>query len=104
MKSLNVKQISLMCAAALLAVILPVLPQTGSRTYLTAEAQTRRRIARPIYTDTKVIAVGTNLKVRINRALSSKDARAGDRFTADVLSPSRFEGSVVAGHVSSIRK
>ena len=98
MKLPGAKTISLMCSALLCALILPVLPQT-------ADAQTRRRtVARPTYTDTKVIPVGTNLKMRINRELSSKDARAGDRFTADVLSPSRYEGAVVAGHVSSIRK
>jgi len=98
MKLPGAKTISLMCAALLCALILPVLPQT-------ADAQTRRRtVARPTYTDTKVIPVGTNLKMRINRELSSKDARAGDRFTADVLSPSRYEGAVVTGHVSSIKK
>ena len=68
MKLPGAKTISLMCSALLCALILPVLPQT-------ADAQTRRRtVARPTYTDTKVIPVGTNLKMRINRELSSKGA------------------------------
>jgi len=105
MKPLMMKPISLMCAGVLLAVILPLLPQPGSQMCLTAEAQTRRRtLARPTYTDARVIPVGTNLRVRLNRGLSSKEARAGDRFTADVVTPSRYEGAAVAGHVSSIRK
>jgi hypothetical protein len=105
MKPLMMKPISLICAALLLAVILPVLPQQVSKTCLTAEAQTRRRRpARPTYTDTRVIPLGTNLRLRLNRGLSSKDSRVGDRFAADVVGSSRYEGAVVAGHVSSIRK
>ena len=104
MKRFVTKPISLMCAAVLGAVILPVLPQQASKSCLTVEAQTRRRPARPTYTDTKVIPLGTNLRLRLNRGLSSKDARVGDRFTADVVNPNRYEGAVVAGHVSSIRK
>jgi hypothetical protein len=101
MKTLIVKPISLICALLLL-VILPALPD-ASKTYLAADAQTRRRVARPTYTDTKVVPMGTNLRLRLNSGLSSKTARVGDRFTADVVSPSRYEG-VVSGHVSSVRK
>ena len=102
MKPLIVKRISLFSAAMLLAVILPVLPE-ASKTHFSAEAQTRRKIARPTYTDTKVIPLGTNLRLLLNRGISSKTARVGDRFTADVVNPSRYEG-VVSGHVSSIKK
>jgi len=104
MKPLIMKPISLACAALLVSVILPVLPQQLSKTFLTVDAQTRRRPTRPTYTDTRVIPVGTNLRVRLNTGLSSKEARSGDRFTADVVTPSRYDGAVVSGHVSSIRK
>ena len=104
MKSLIMKPVSIACTALLLIVVLPVLPQQVSSTFVTAEAQTRRRIQRPSYTDSKVIAVGTNLRLRLNTGLSSKEARSGDRFTAEVVTPSRYEGASVAGHVSSIRK
>jgi hypothetical protein len=50
------------------------------------------------------VPVGTDLKVRLNDTLSSKESRAGDRFTATVLSPSRFEEGTLYGHVSSIKK
>jgi hypothetical protein len=99
---LIVKPISLICAVLLLAVILPVLAET-SNSYLTADAQTKRRVTRPTYTDTKVVPLGTNLRLRLNSGLSSKTARVGDRFTADVVSPGRYDG-VVSGHVSSVRK
>jgi len=104
MKSLIMKPVSIACAALLLVVVLPVLPQQVSKTFVTAEAQTRRRIQRPSYTDSKVIAVGTNLRLRLNTGLSSKEARLGDTFTATVLSPSRFEEATLHGHISSIQK
>ena len=65
-------------------------------------AQTKKR------TTTKrvvpLVAVGTDLKVRINDTLSSKESRVGDRFTATVIDPSRYDEARLYGHVSSIQK
>jgi hypothetical protein len=65
-------------------------------------AQTKKR------TTTKrvvpLVPVGTDLKVRINETLSSKESRVGDRFTATVIDPSRFDEARVNGHISSIQK
>jgi len=55
-------------------------------------------VARPL------VPAGTQLRIRINDTLSSKEARAGDRFTATVVNPSRYEEAKVTGHVRSIRK
>jgi hypothetical protein len=51
-----------------------------------------------------LVPVGTDLKVRINDTLSSKDSRIGDRFTATVIDPSRFDEARLTGHISSIQK
>ena len=51
-----------------------------------------------------LVPVGTDLKVRINDTLSSKDSRVGDRFTATVIDPSRFDEARINGHISSIDK
>jgi hypothetical protein len=51
-----------------------------------------------------LVPVGTDLKVRINDTLSSKESRIGDRFTATVIDPSRFDEARVNGHISSIQK
>ena len=51
-----------------------------------------------------LVPVGTDLKVRINDTLSSKDSRIGDRFTATVIDPSRFDEARINGHISSIQK
>jgi len=51
-----------------------------------------------------LVPVGTDLKIRINDSLSSKESRVGDRFTATVVDPSRFDEARLTGHVSSIQK
>ena len=51
-----------------------------------------------------LVPVGTDLKIRINDSLSSKESRVGDRFTATVIDPSRFDEARLSGHVSSIQK
>jgi hypothetical protein len=58
----------------------------------------RRAVAPPL------VPAGTDLKVRINDTLSSKDSRIGDRFTATVIDPSRFDEARLNGHISSIQK
>jgi hypothetical protein len=72
-----------------------------------AMAQTKSPTLRKKTTTKKVVPlvpVGTNLKIRIEDTLSSKDSRVGDRFTATVLDPVRFNEARVSGHVSSIQK
>jgi hypothetical protein len=68
-----------------------------------ASAQTKKRT-----TTTKrvvpLVPVGTDLKIRINDTLSSKNSRVGDRFTATVIDPSRFDEARLYGHISSIQK
>jgi hypothetical protein len=74
---------------------------------LIVQAQTKPRLKRGVRR-TKVVKplvpVGTNLKVRLEDTLSSKDSRVGDRFTATVLDPVRFNEATVTGHISSIQK
>ena len=77
---------------------------------LTIDAQTRRRPRLRRHTRRAVVVVpagvpvGTNLKVRLEDTLSSKDSSVGDRFTATVLDPVRFNEATVTGHVASIQK
>jgi hypothetical protein len=70
-------------------------------------AQTRKpRLRRPAprVVAPVLVAVGTNLKVRLNDTLSSKESRAGDKFTAAVLDPVRFNEATAHGHIRSIVK
>lgn len=70
----------------------------GAQTKPTAKKRTTTRRVAPL------VPVGTDLKVRINDTLSSKESRVGDRFTATVIDPSRFDEARVTGHISSINK
>src|SRR6266446_7548520 len=51
-----------------------------------------------------LVPVGANLKIRLNDALSSKESRAGDKFTATAVDPVRFNEATVHGHIRSIVK
>ena len=72
-----------------------------------ASAQrTKPRLRRPAprATTPVLVPVGTNLKVRLNDTLSSKESRAGDKFTATAIDPVRFNEATVRGHIRSIVK
>src|SRR6266436_3936116 len=73
-----------------------------------ANAQTTKpRLRRPPPRTTftpPIVPVGTNLKIRLNDTLSSKESRAGDRFTATAIDPVRFNEATVHGHIRSIVK
>src|SRR5438477_249968 len=73
-----------------------------------ANAQTTKpRLRRPPPRTTvvpPVVPVGTNLKVRLNDTLSTKQSRVGDKFTAIAIDPVRFNEATVHGHIRSIVK
>src|SRR5918994_2086229 len=81
-----------------LTVILGLTSISIAQTRPTVKRRTTTRRAVPL------VPVGTDLKVRINDTLSSKDSRIGDRFTATVIDPSRFDEARLNGHISSIQK
>ena len=90
-KFINATMLTL--AAALVLSALPTLSADAQT------KQTRRPATKPL-----LVPSGTQLRVRLNDTLSSKESRAGDRFTATVVNPSRYEEGKVTGHIRSIRK
>jgi len=75
--------------------------------FVSASGQTTKpglKKAAPRRTAPRLVPVATNLKVRLNDTLSSKDSRAGDRFTATVMDPARFNEATLRGHIRSIQK
>src|SRR5262245_14665652 len=73
---------------------------------ITGNAQTKPRLKKPAPKPATpaIVPTGTNLKVRLNDTLSSKESRAGDRFTATAIDPVRFNEGTVHGHIRSIVK
>lgn len=92
------RRLMLVALALLLAIPSIGLSQTRRRPRL------RRAAPRPVARALMVVPVGTNLKVRLNETLSSKESRVGDTFTTTVIDPARFNEATARGHVSSIRK
>jgi hypothetical protein len=114
MRSYLPRKPGLLVAAMLLALPFVVHGQTApgspqlktTPTTTKKKTTTRKKTVKKKTTTTTVVKVpvGTDLKVRLNDTLSSKDSRAGDEFTATVISPSRYEEARLYGHVSSIQK
>ena len=104
MKSVNSKRlISLLTLLVMLSLPMLVDAQRRTRPRLRRAARrtTTRTTTAPIG---PIVPVGTNLKIRIEDSLSSKDSRVGDRFTATALDPVRFNEGRITGHISSIQK
>ena len=110
MKSDVTRRLSFLALAMFLVLPMVIQGQTSSGTPVlksqsTTTTKKRTTRKRPVRRATVVsIPVGTDLKIRLNDTLSSKDSRAGDRFTATVLSPTRYEEARLNGHISSIQK
>jgi hypothetical protein len=71
--------------------------QTKSKPGMKRRTPARKAVA-------PLVPAGTDLKIRINETLSSKESRVRDRFTATVVEPNRFDEARVHGHISSINK
>lgn len=104
MKSVNSRRlISLLTLLVMLS--LPMLVDAQRRTRPRLRRAARRTTTRTTTTPIgPIVPVGTNLKIRIEDSLSSKDSRVGDRFTATALDPVRFNEGRITGHISSIQK
>jgi hypothetical protein len=88
----------LISLAAIMAMFtLPLMVQAQTNPSLKHSTR-KTKVVKPL------VPVGTNLKVRLEDKLSSKDSRVGDRFTATALDPVRFNEATVTGHISSIKK
>jgi hypothetical protein len=84
---------------------LAVLPGNHTSSALVASAQTKKTTKRKTKPSNVInVPAGTDLKIRLNDALSSKENRVGDTFTATVISPSRYEEGTLRGHISAIDK
>lgn len=99
----NITKTTLLALVA--TIFASALPLLASNDSMSAEAQRRPTVRRRTpATSTVLVPSGTNLRVRLNNNLSSKDSRVGDRFTTTVVNPSRYENATLSGHISSLKK
>jgi len=74
-----------------------------------SSAQTKKKARTPIKAapaKRKIISIptGTELKLRLESTIDTKEAKDGDTFTAVVLTPSAYADGTVEGHVAKIDK
>src|SRR5262245_53439589 len=71
-----------------------------------AQSQTKRRstIKKAPARTVLHIPQGTEMKIRLQKEINTQESRDGDRFTAVVLTPSRYADATVEGHVAKINK
>jgi len=101
---LSVSKRFISIAVVLTMLVLPLLAEAQTRRKPRLRRAPVRRTTTPPVPAGPLVPIGTNLKIRIEDTLSSKDSRVGDRFNATVLDPVRYNESRVTGHISSIQK
>jgi hypothetical protein len=71
-----------------------------------AQAQTKKRPAtrKPAASKFVRIPAGTEMKIRLENEIDTKESRDGDRFTATALSPNRYADATIEGHIARINK
>jgi hypothetical protein len=94
---MKLNQSKLLLIGLLLLLATPAIA-LGQRTTKPRLRRAAPRVVAPL------VPIGTNLKVRLEDTLSSKESRAGDKFTAYVIDPVRFNEATLRGHVRSIVK
>lgn len=65
---------------------------------------TKRKTVKPATVKQVSIPRGTEMKIRLENAIDTKESKDGDRFTAVVLSPSQYADATVEGHVAQVKK
>lgn len=76
-----------------------------------ASAQTRSKkktvkpsTVKPATVKPTTIPRGTEMKIRLENEIDTKESKDGDRFTAVVLTPSQYADATIEGHVSRIEQ
>ena len=73
-------------------------PSVAQRSHRRRTVESRRTV------DSRRVPVGTQMKIRLNDTVDSKNSRYGDKFRATVMTPRRYEESVIEGHLASVKQ
>lgn len=71
-----------------------------------AQPQTRKKTMAKKTTARNTLSIprGTEMKIRLENEIDTKESKDGDRFTARVLTPSRYADATIEGHIAKINK
>ena len=82
-----------MCAAMF---VIPAAAQKRTTTKPKVSKSAPAKVSAP------AIPVGTEIKVRLNNEINTKESKDGDKFSATVLTPTAYADATVQGHVAKI--
>ncbi len=94
-------------AARLALVMFVMFSLTGS--FISAEAQTTKKkrsttTKKSTVRRATVIPRGTDMRIRLDDEIDTRDSKDGDTFTAIVQNPDKYANATVEGHISRIDK
>lgn len=89
-------------SARFLVCLVCVLTLTASVAAQKRPAKPKVTKAAPAKTTAPVVPVGTELKIRLNSEIDTKESKDGDKFSAVVLTPSKYADATIQGHVAKI--
>ncbi|HQR31726.1 MAG TPA: hypothetical protein PLK30_03245 [Blastocatellia bacterium] len=92
---------ALLVASLMLAVIVV---NTNGFGQTRSKTTTKRKTVKPATVKQASIPRGTQMKIRLETAIDTKESKDGDRFSAVVLTPSQYADATVEGHVAKIEK
>lgn len=76
-------------------------PTTWAQTR-TTKSKPKVTKAAPAKVTAPAIPVGTEMKIRLNSEIDTKNSADGDKFTAVILTPSKYADATVTGHIAKI--
>lgn len=68
----------------------------------TTKSKTKVTKAAPAKTTAPAVPVGTEMKIRLNSEVDTKNSQNGDKFSAVVLTPSSYADAKIEGHIAKI--
>lgn len=77
---------------------------SGSEAGAQTKSKSKKKTVKPATVKQTSIPRGTELKIRLESTIDTKESKDGDRFTAIVLTPSTYADATVEGHVSKIEQ
>lgn len=100
MQNLSSKLVRLMLFAFSIALVIAVIG-----TDVNAQKKSKSKsVKRTSVKKATTIPRGTEMKIRLEDTIDTKESKDGDRFTATVLTPAIYADATVEGHVAKIDK
>ncbi len=91
--------------ALLLTGVVLAMAVSGSNALAQSKSKTtKRKAVKPAVVKQTSIPRNTEMKIRLENAIDTKESKDGDRFTAVVLTPSKYADATVEGHITQVKK